>query len=206
MPSEPGPIARRWEALAAPLRFLIVFVISAPILWLVARHVPQPARGSRRLLRRLLGHRRRAHHAARHAHREDAARGTDRRRAATRSRAARLSVPDRPDELFVVVDDHGEPDRHGHASGLPRGSVARAPVDPRRRADARRRALAAARAVQGLGAEHLGPRLLGPRRGRRARRRVCLPRARPRRSASTWPRRISRSSRACAARSTARPS
>ena len=25
MPSEPGPIARRWEALAAPLRFLIVF-------------------------------------------------------------------------------------------------------------------------------------------------------------------------------------
>ena len=35
MPSEPGPIARRWEALAAPVRFGIVFVVSAPILWLV---------------------------------------------------------------------------------------------------------------------------------------------------------------------------
>jgi hypothetical protein len=35
MPSEPGPIARRWEALAAPVRFIIVFVVSSPILWLV---------------------------------------------------------------------------------------------------------------------------------------------------------------------------
>jgi hypothetical protein len=35
MPSEPGPIARRWEALSAPVRFVIVFVISSPILWLI---------------------------------------------------------------------------------------------------------------------------------------------------------------------------
>jgi hypothetical protein len=43
MPSEPGPIARRWEALAAPLRFLIVFVVSSPILWLLhVRFLNQP--------------------------------------------------------------------------------------------------------------------------------------------------------------------
>jgi hypothetical protein len=35
MPNEPGPLTRRWEALAAPVRFAIAFVISAPILWLV---------------------------------------------------------------------------------------------------------------------------------------------------------------------------
>jgi hypothetical protein len=35
MPSQPGPFARRWEALAAPVRFAITFVISAPILWLI---------------------------------------------------------------------------------------------------------------------------------------------------------------------------
>jgi hypothetical protein len=35
MPNEPGPFARRWEALSAPLRFAITFVISAPILWLI---------------------------------------------------------------------------------------------------------------------------------------------------------------------------
>jgi hypothetical protein len=35
MPSEPGPVARRWEALSAPVRFGISFVISAPLLWLV---------------------------------------------------------------------------------------------------------------------------------------------------------------------------
>jgi hypothetical protein len=35
MPKEPGPFARRWEALDAPVRFAIAFVISAPILWLI---------------------------------------------------------------------------------------------------------------------------------------------------------------------------
>jgi tetrahydromethanopterin S-methyltransferase subunit F len=33
MPQEPGPIARRWESLAAGVRFAIVFVISSPILY-----------------------------------------------------------------------------------------------------------------------------------------------------------------------------
>jgi hypothetical protein len=32
-----------------------VFVISSPLLWLAPRHVPEPARGSRHLLRHLLG-------------------------------------------------------------------------------------------------------------------------------------------------------
>jgi hypothetical protein len=35
MQKEPGPFVRRWEALAAPVRFLVTFVISAPILWLI---------------------------------------------------------------------------------------------------------------------------------------------------------------------------
>ena len=35
MPNEPGPFARRWEALTAPVRFGISFVVSAPILWLI---------------------------------------------------------------------------------------------------------------------------------------------------------------------------
>jgi hypothetical protein len=33
MPQEPGPIARRWESLAAGVRFGIVFVISSPLLY-----------------------------------------------------------------------------------------------------------------------------------------------------------------------------
>jgi hypothetical protein len=35
MQKEPGPFAQRWEALAAPVRFGITFVVSAPILWLI---------------------------------------------------------------------------------------------------------------------------------------------------------------------------
>jgi len=35
MPKDPGPLARRWEALAAPVRFGLSFVVSAPILWLI---------------------------------------------------------------------------------------------------------------------------------------------------------------------------
>jgi hypothetical protein len=35
MPGEPGQIARRWEALSAPVRFAIVFVITSPLLWLL---------------------------------------------------------------------------------------------------------------------------------------------------------------------------
>ena len=50
-----------------------------------------------------------------------------------------LSVPDRPDELFVVVDDRGEPIGTATRGRLPLGSLARPPLDPRGRADARRR-------------------------------------------------------------------
>lgn len=35
MQKEPGPFAARWEALSGPVRFVISFVISAPILWLI---------------------------------------------------------------------------------------------------------------------------------------------------------------------------
>jgi hypothetical protein len=35
MHKEPGTFAERWEALSAPIRFAIAFVVSAPILWLV---------------------------------------------------------------------------------------------------------------------------------------------------------------------------
>ena len=138
MPSEPGPIARRWEALSAPVRFLIVFVISSPILWLV--HVTwlnQPEDrgvfygifwGVVAGLIMLLATR------SEKMKRE----GLDSRRA--RRRDASLSVPDRPDELFVVVDDAGRADRHGDARRLPLGPVARPPVGARGRARARRRA------------------------------------------------------------------
>ena len=35
MQKQPGPLVTRWEALAAPVRFLVAFVVSAPILWLI---------------------------------------------------------------------------------------------------------------------------------------------------------------------------
>jgi hypothetical protein len=33
MTNEPGPIARRWESLAAGVRFAIVFVVTSPLLY-----------------------------------------------------------------------------------------------------------------------------------------------------------------------------
>jgi hypothetical protein len=33
MAHEPGPIARRWESLAAGVRFAIVFVVTSPLLY-----------------------------------------------------------------------------------------------------------------------------------------------------------------------------
>jgi hypothetical protein len=38
MAREPGPIARRWESLAAGVRFAIVFVITSPLLWQLHVH------------------------------------------------------------------------------------------------------------------------------------------------------------------------
>jgi hypothetical protein len=45
MPSEPGPIARRWEALPAGARFGIVFVISSPLLYELHIHFLNQPKG-----------------------------------------------------------------------------------------------------------------------------------------------------------------
>ena len=102
--------------------------------------------------------------------------GLDGRRA--RRRDAHLSVPDRPDELFVVVDEHGEPIGTAtraachsdpslvhlsvHVVVLAHGGVLWQLRGP----------------VQGLGAEHVGSRVLGPRVGGRGRARRSGARAR----------------------------
>jgi hypothetical protein len=45
MASGPGPIARRWESLAAGVRFAIVFVVSSPLLYELHIHFLNQPKG-----------------------------------------------------------------------------------------------------------------------------------------------------------------